>query len=58
MFNPFGNPLQTPSGKPANKSTDESSEELAGQNSNSDIEEMKRQLDQLRKQIETLATKE
>jgi polyhydroxyalkanoate synthesis regulator protein len=58
MFNPFGNPLQTPSGKPASKPADELSEELAGQNSHSDIEEMKRQLDQLQKRIETLASKE
>ena len=58
MFNPFGNPLQTASRKPAGKSTDEPSEELGGQNSNSDIEEMRRQLDQLRKRIETLAPKE
>jgi polyhydroxyalkanoate synthesis regulator protein len=58
MFNPFGNPLQTPSGKPAGNPTDETSEELAGQNSNSDIEEMKRQLDQLQKRIEALAPKE
>jgi len=56
MFNPFGNPLQ--SGKPAGKPTDVPSEELAGQNSHSDIEEMKRQLDHLRKRIETLASKE
>ena len=58
MFNPFGNPLQTASGKPASKPADELSEELSGQNSHSDIEEMKRQLDQLRKRIETLASKE
>ena len=58
MFNPFGNPLQTPSGKPASNPTDEPSEDLAGQNSNSDIEEMKRQLDQLKKRIEALAPKE
>src|SRR5580693_999701 len=58
MFNPFGNPLQTPSGKPAGNPTDEPSEELAGQNSNSDIEEMKRQLDHLKKRIEALAPKE
>ena len=58
MFSPFGNPLQTPSGKAAGKPADEPPEELAGQNSNSDIEEMKRQLDQLRKRIETLASKE
>jgi ubiquinone biosynthesis protein UbiJ len=43
---------------PASKPADELSEELAGQNSHSDIEEMKRQLDQLRKRIETLASKE
>jgi polyhydroxyalkanoate synthesis repressor PhaR len=58
MFNPFGNPLQTPSGKPTGKPTDEPSEELGGQSSHSDIEEMKRQLDQLQKRIETLASKE
>jgi polyhydroxyalkanoate synthesis repressor PhaR len=58
MFNPFGNPLQTPSGKPASNPTDEPSEDLAGKNSNSDIEEMKRQLDQLKKRIEALAPKE
>ena len=58
MFNPFGNPLQTASGKPASKPADELSEELSGQNSHSDIEEMKRQLDQLQKRIEMLASKE
>jgi polyhydroxyalkanoate synthesis repressor PhaR len=58
MFNPFGNAFQTPSGKPTGKPTDASSEDVAGQNSSSDIEEMKRQLDQLRKRIEALAAKE
>ncbi|MGH6839855.1 MAG: polyhydroxyalkanoate synthesis repressor PhaR, partial [Methylocella sp.] len=57
MFNPFGNPLQTPSGKPSAKPTDEPPEEVSEQNSTSDIEEMKRQLDQLRKRIEMLASK-
>ena len=56
MFS-LGNPLQTPSGKAAGKPADEPPEELAGQNSNSDIEEMKRQLDQLKKRIEALAPK-
>ncbi len=54
MFIPFGNSLQTPPGTPASTLVNETPEELAGQNSNNDIEEMKRQLDQLRKRIETL----
>jgi polyhydroxyalkanoate synthesis regulator protein len=57
MFNPFGNPLQAASGMPAGKPTDEQPEELSEQNSTSDIEEMKRQLDQLQKRIEMLASK-
>lgn len=57
MLNPFGNPLQTPSGKPAGNPTDEPLEEVSKQNSASDIEEMKRQLDQLQKRIEMLASK-
>ncbi len=58
MFNPFGNALKTtPSGKPG-KPTDAPAEGVAGQNSSNDIEEMKRQLDQLRKRIEALASKE
>jgi polyhydroxyalkanoate synthesis repressor PhaR len=57
MFNPFGNPLQTASGIPAGKPTDEQPEELSEQNFTSDIEEMKRQLDQLQKRIEMLASK-
>jgi polyhydroxyalkanoate synthesis repressor PhaR len=58
MLNPFGNPLQTPPGTPAGKPTDEPPEEVSEQNSTGDIEEVKRQLDQLRKRIETLASKE
>jgi polyhydroxyalkanoate synthesis regulator protein len=58
MFSPFGNPLQTGSERPADQSASEPLEEAAGQTSKSDIEEMKRQLDQLQKQIESIAAKE
>jgi polyhydroxyalkanoate synthesis repressor PhaR len=54
MFSPFANPLPTASGKPAG----EPLEEQASESSKSDIEEMKRQLDQLQKQIESIASKE
>jgi polyhydroxyalkanoate synthesis repressor PhaR len=54
MFSPFANPLPTVSGKPAG----EPLEEQASESSKSDIEEMKRQLDQLQKQIESIASKE
>ena len=57
MFNPFGNPLQTPSGTPEGKPMDEPSELVSEQKSTREIEEMKRQLDQLQKRIETLASK-
>jgi polyhydroxyalkanoate synthesis repressor PhaR len=58
MFSPFGKPLQTSSEKPAGKSAAEHSEGPAGPHSSSDIDEMKRQLDQLQKRIEALASKE
>jgi polyhydroxyalkanoate synthesis repressor PhaR len=58
MFNPFGKPLQTSSENPAGKSAAEHSEGPAGPHSGSDIDEMKRQLDQLQKRIEALASKE
>jgi polyhydroxyalkanoate synthesis repressor PhaR len=58
MFNPFRNTLQSSSGKPASKATEAPTEKVAGENSSSDIEEMKRQLDQLRKRVEALASKE
>jgi polyhydroxyalkanoate synthesis repressor PhaR len=54
MFSPFGNPLQTSPEKPDDRPRAEPLEE----NSKSDIEEMKRQLDQLQKQIESFASKE
>jgi polyhydroxyalkanoate synthesis repressor PhaR len=57
MFNPFKNPPQTPSEKPAGNPMGESPEEVSEQNSASDIEEMRRQLDQLKKRIEMLASK-
>lgn len=61
MFSPFGNPLQTQSGKPADKPAGEFLEELAepaSQTAKSDLDEMKRQLDQLQKQIELFVSKE
>lgn len=58
MFSPFANPLPTASGKPADQPAGEPLEEQASETSKSDIEEMKRQLDQLQKQIESIASKE
>jgi polyhydroxyalkanoate synthesis repressor PhaR len=61
MFSPFGNPLQTQSGKPTDKPAGESLEESAepaSQTAKSDLDEMKRQLDQLQKQIESFVSKE
>ncbi|MGO9847235.1 MAG: polyhydroxyalkanoate synthesis repressor PhaR [Methylocella sp.] len=61
MFSPFGNPLQTQSGKPVDKPAGESPEESAeqaSQTAKSDLDEMKRQLDQLQKQIESFVSKE
>ena len=61
MFSPFGNPLQTQSGKPVDKPAGESPEESAeqaSQTAKSDLDEMKRQLDQLQKQIELFVSKE
>jgi polyhydroxyalkanoate synthesis repressor PhaR len=58
MFSPFGNPLQTPSGKAADKPAAESAEEPGLQNAKNDLDEMKRQLDQLQKQIESFVSKE
>ena len=61
MFSPFGNPLQTQSGKPVDKPAGEfpeESAEQASQTAKSDLDEMKRQLDQLQKQIELFVSKE
>lgn len=58
MFSPFGKPHQAPSEKPVDSSASEPSEMSGAQHSGSDIEEMKRQLDQLQKRIETLVSKE
>ncbi|HUB65582.1 MAG TPA: polyhydroxyalkanoate synthesis repressor PhaR [Methylocella sp.] len=58
MFSPFGNPLQAASGKPAEKPADDETDEQAAQNAKSDLDEMKRQLDQLQKQIEAFVAKE
>ncbi|HUZ91656.1 MAG TPA: polyhydroxyalkanoate synthesis repressor PhaR [Methylocella sp.] len=58
MFSPFANPLQTPSTKAAEKPAGESPGESAAQNAKSDLDEMKRQLDQLQKQIESFVSKE
>jgi polyhydroxyalkanoate synthesis repressor PhaR len=58
MFSPFANPLQTPSTKAADKPAGESPGETASQNAKSDLDEMKRQLDQLQKQIESFVSKE
>jgi len=57
MFSPFGNPLQTQPGKAADKPAGECLEESA-QTAKSDLDEMKRQLDQLQKQIESFVSKE
>jgi polyhydroxyalkanoate synthesis repressor PhaR len=51
MFSPFGTPLQPQAEKPAE-------EEAAEPTSKGDLDEMKRQLDALQKQIEKLASKE
>lgn len=62
MFNPFGNPLQTSSENSESKSEEklsaEPSDASAEHKSQTDIEEMKRQLDALQKRIETLVLKE
>lgn len=58
MFNPFGKPPAKAPEKPANKSGEESAPEPGVQYAKSDIEEMKRQLDQLQKRIEGLVAKE
>ncbi|HUI21479.1 MAG TPA: polyhydroxyalkanoate synthesis repressor PhaR [Methylocella sp.] len=58
MFSPFTNPLHPPAGKPADKPEGEPSAGAAEQSSKSDLEEMKRQLDQLQKKIESLVSKE
>jgi polyhydroxyalkanoate synthesis repressor PhaR len=58
MFSPFANSLQTPSEKSADKPAGESSPEPAEQSTKNDLEEMKRQLDQLQKQIESFVSKE
>jgi polyhydroxyalkanoate synthesis repressor PhaR len=58
MFSPFANPLQTPSTKPADKPEGEPQGESASQNIKNDLDEMKRQLDQLQKQIESFVSKE
>jgi polyhydroxyalkanoate synthesis repressor PhaR len=58
MFSPFGNPLQPSSEKAADKPAGEPLEGQAAQDSKSDLEEMRRQLDQLQKQIESFVSKE
>jgi polyhydroxyalkanoate synthesis regulator protein len=58
MFNPFAKPFAKPSEKPAGKSAEEPAAEPGVQYAKSDIEEMKRQLDQLQQRIEGLASKE
>ena len=58
MFSPFGTPLQTPSEKTADKPADTASEAQASQTPKSDLDELKRQLDQLQKQIESFVSKE
>ena len=62
MFSPFGNPLQAASGnladQPAGEKTAGASvEEHTAHDPNNDLEELKRQLDQLQKQIEIFAPK-
>jgi polyhydroxyalkanoate synthesis repressor PhaR len=62
MFSPFGNPLQAASGtladQPAGEKTVGASvEEHTSHDPNNDLEELKRQLDQLQKQIEIFAPK-
>jgi polyhydroxyalkanoate synthesis repressor PhaR len=54
MFSPFGNPLQAASEKPLGEPV----EEQALHDPKGGLEELKQQLDQLQKQIETLAPKE
>jgi polyhydroxyalkanoate synthesis repressor PhaR len=54
MFSPFGMPHKTPAEMPPEAPAGQSE----AQRSSSDIEEMKRQLDQLQKRIEALASKE
>jgi len=54
MFSPFGNPLQAASEKPAGEPV----EEQALHDPKGGLDELKQQLDQLQKQIETLAPKE
>ena len=58
LFTPFGKPSQTPSEKPSESTQSETDEVSAPQVSKSDIEEMKRQLEQLQKQIKSIAGKE
>jgi polyhydroxyalkanoate synthesis regulator protein len=58
MFNPFAKPPSRPAEKAPGKIPEESSAPAAGQFAKSDLEEMKRQLDQLQKRIEGLAQRE
>lgn len=59
MFNPFGRPLATSSAKTSEKPAQEpAAAGPSGQYSKSDIEEMRRQLTELQKRIEGLASKE
>ncbi len=58
MFTPFGKPHQTPPEKPAGLSPGEPLEAAGSQHSGTDIDEMKRQLYELQKRIETLVSKE
>jgi polyhydroxyalkanoate synthesis repressor PhaR len=58
MFSPFGTPLQTPSEKTADKPAVPALETQVSQTPRSDLDELKRQIDQLQKQIESFVSKE
>lgn len=58
MFNPFGKPVSPAQGEQAAASAETAEGRPPQQSSSSDIEEMRRQLDQLQKRIEALAAKE
>ncbi len=59
MFSPFGKPAQTPAEKTSGPPAGEvPAEPGMAQPTASDLDEMKRQLDQLQKRIETLAAKD
>jgi len=58
MFSPFAKPHQPAAETPAESSPGPAAAEESARSSRNDIEEMKRQLDQLQKRIETIASKE